>query len=266
MANEISPERTTHSIVLCRRTKETSTVRHAYLSVQAVLVFFMFQPPQVLTLGTQAPKVSTVFGETRPELAVGQILIERHLYVAALDTVSKQPAWVSFTVSKRDWDTDNVLSRNFHTPKELQSFSLEESDYDSSGYDMGHMYGLQFVSASPYASEVNELTVIAAQRPNLNRRVWLQAEDRVKKSSGLRPVNVLTGQLWLKPMPGLVNSNEDHKVASHSFMFLKPGLGDNEEAYLVPQDCDPNSSILSFSIEPKKLRELISAKWVNTLN
>jgi len=238
-----------------------------YLAASTAVTFLLvaFQLPQVIT-PIQPSQVSTVFGSIRPEVQAGQILVERHLYVAALDTTAKQPVWVSFTVSKRDWDTDNVLSRNFHTPKELQPFALEVSDYSSSGYDMGHMYGLQFVSASPYAAEVNELSVIAAQRPNLNRRVWLQAEDRVKKASDVKPVDVLTGQLWLKPMPALVMADEEHRVASHSYMIFKPGIGGNEEAYLVPQDCNPESSILTFSIEPKKLRELISAKWVNTLN
>ena len=230
----------------------------------ASAVLLTVQSPQVVTL--QTPQVSTVFGSSRPELGLGQVLVERHLYVAALDPKAKQPVWVSFTVSKRDWDTDNVLSRNFHTPKELQAYSLEEADYEASGYDMGHMYGLQFVSASEHAAEVNELPVIAAQRPNLNRRVWLQAEDRVKKASETKAVDVLTGQLWLKPMPSLAHANEEHRVASHCYIIIKSGLSGTEEAYLVPQDCDPEASVTSFSIEPKKLRELISAKWTNTLN
>jgi DNA/RNA endonuclease G (NUC1) len=174
--------------------------------------------------------------------------------------------WVSFTVSKRDWDTDNVLSRNFHTPKELQAVSLEEADYEASGYDMGHMYGLQFVSASEYAAEVNEVPVIAAQRPNLNRRVWLQGENRIKQASETKSVEVLTGQLWLTPMPPLLRADETHSVASHCYLIMNPGPSGTEEAYLVPQDCDPESSILSYALQPKKLREKISSQWLVPIN
>lgn len=212
----------------------------------------------------ETPTVDTVFGVSRPALKDGQLLVERHLYVAAIDTKAKQPAWVSFTVTKRDWDTENVLSRNFHTPKQLQDVSLEESDYDSSGFDLGHMYGLQFVSASPFAAEVNEVEVIAAQRPDLNRRVWLQAENKVRDISFNKPVNVLTGLLWLKEMPKLANADEDHTIASHCYMMINIGTDATEEAYLIPQDCNKDAPLADFNVEVSMLKELISGEWTTT--
>lgn len=213
----------------------------------------------------QIPTVDTVFGTSRPALKENQLLVERHLYIAAIDTKARQPAWVSFTVHKRDWDTDNVLSRNFRTPKQLQDASLEESDYDSSGFDLGHLYGLQFVSNSAYAAEVNEVEVIAAQKPDLNRRVWLQAENRIKDASFDVPVSVLTGQLWLKQMPKLPNADEDHAIASHCFVIMDPGPSGNEEAYLIPQDCDKDSPVADYKVEADELRELIADKWIHSV-
>lgn len=213
----------------------------------------------------QTPTVDTVFGTSRPALKENQLLIERHLYIAAIDTKARQPVWVSFTVHKRDWDTDNVLSRNFRTPKQLQDVSLEESDYDSSGFDLGHMYGLQFVSNSAYAAEVNEVQVIAAQRPDLNRRVWLQAENKIKDASFDNPVNVLTGQLWLKPMPKLSNADEEHSIASHCYVIMDPGPSGKEEAYLIPQDCDKDSPVADYVVEADELRDLISDKWTTAV-
>lgn len=211
------------------------------------------------------PTLSTVFGGSVPQLEGNQVLVQRHLYVAAIDTVRKQPVWVSFTVDRRDWDTDNVLSRNFHTTKELQPYALEQSDYESSGFDMGHLYGLQFVSASVHAAEVNEVSVIAAQMPELNRGVWLQAENRIKKASQDKPVKVITGLLWLSEMPKLKNADEDHSIASHCWVIMNPGPSGIEEAYLIPQDCKQVANIGEFAVRPNELRKQVSSNWVLSL-
>lgn len=244
----------------------------AVLSITLFLavVTALQQPPQVVPIqgnpSGSAALLSTVLGHSRPVLKPGQVSVERHLYVAAIDPEAKQPVWVSFTVRRQDWDTDNVLSRNFRTVKELQPFSLEESDYEGSGYDMGHLYGLQFVSASQHAAEVNEVSVIAAQRPTLNRRVWIQAENRIRQLSSAQEVQVLNGQLWLKPMPGLAMANEPHKVASHCYSLIRLPVPCTEEAYLIPQDCLPDDQLSKHKIEPSKLKEMISTQWTNALN
>lgn len=206
-------------------------------------------------------RVSSVFGDSFPALQPGQIFIQRHIYVAAIDVEARQPAWVAFRVSRSDWDTDNVLSRNFHTPKALQPFALEESDYRASGYELGHLYGLQFVSASTHAAEVNEVSVIAAQRPALNKGPWLEAESAIRKASEQHSVSVIAGLLWLEKMPPLAHADESHRVASHCWMIFSPGLDGREEAYLFRQDCLINQSMKTFAIDAGHLREMVSDRW-----
>jgi len=216
--------------------------------------------PRVSDIG-----VSTVFGTEFPALKPGQILIQRHMYTAAIDPVAKQPVWIQFRVCRADWDSGNVLSRNFHTPAALKPFALEESDYRESGFDMGHMYGLQFVSAATHAAEVNEVTVIAAQRPELNRQLWVQMENRIKDWSKTRPVDVLNGLLWIDPMPPLPNADEPHKLASHFWAIVSP-KGQPTEAYLFDQNnLGGNNAVDNFKVGVTDLKEIVSDNWTSTL-
>jgi endonuclease G, mitochondrial len=205
------------------------------------------------------PLVS-VFGKRFPVLRSGQILVQRHLYLAAVDVEYKQPAWVAFRVQRSDWDTGNVLSRNFNTPKPLRPYCLEPADFAASGYELGHLYGLQFVSADPHAAEVNQLCAIAVQRPGLNKGPWLQAENRIRKLSEDQPVTVLAGQLWLTKMPPLPKADEPHQVASHCWILFSSGT-EAEEGYLFPQTVAQGDDLPGFAITPEDLKEMISIDW-----
>ncbi len=187
--------------------------------------------------------------------------MHRHIYVAAVDMAAKQPAWVAYRVSRSDWDTQNVLERNFSTPESMRDILLEQSDFEGSGFDLGHLYGLQFVSANPYAHEVNELCAIAAQRSTLNRGPWLRVENRIRAASGEKPVSVMAGQLWLEPMEPLPQANEPHKVASHCWIIFGHD-GGTEEAYLFPQSVNAADEIGMFRVSPSDLRSKISDKWL----
>lgn len=205
------------------------------------------------------PKFASVFAEKIPALRDGQVLVQKHLYLAAIDVEAKQPAWIVYRVNRADWDTDNVLERNFSTPEELRDICLEQSDYESSGFDLGHLYGLQFVSANRYASEVNQLCAIAAQRPALNRGPWLRVENMIKEASREKPVDVIAGLLWLKDMPKLPAAEEAHKIASHCWIIF--GDGTTEQAYLFPQNVDISERVDSYKIDPIELRRKVSPEW-----
>lgn len=234
----------------------SSTVAHANgLAAQRAAVVFC---------SAQIPPVVSVFAESVPVVDDDQIIVQRHLYTAAIDPVKRQPAWVAFTVERQHWDTNNVLSRNFRTPKNLQAVALEQADYAGSSYEMGHLYGLQFVAADDYAAEVNEMQVIAAQRPGLNKGPWLAAENRIKKSSEQQPVKVLAGLLWVDAMPALPQADEPHQIASHCWMIFKPGPDGTEEAYRIPQSCSRSDSLAQFATDPAALRYEVSEAWTKT--
>ena len=205
------------------------------------------------------PQFASVFASQIPALRDGQVLVQKHLYLAAINVEAKQPAWVVYRVSRADWDTDNVLERNFSTPDGLRDICLEQSDYEQSGFDLGHLYGLQFVSASHYASEVNQLCAIAAQRPSLNRGPWLRVENMIKEASKAKTIEVIAGQLWLKEMPKLPAAEESHKIASHCWIIY--GDGKTEEAYLFPQNVEISERVDSYKMDPSELRKRVSQEW-----
>ena len=222
------------------------------------------QSPKATKHGEQPHVVEefySVFAKRVPALRPGQVLVHRHIYVAAVDTEAKQPAWVAYRVSRSDWDTQNVLERNFSTPDSMKDILLEQSDFEGSGFDLGHLYGLQFVSANEYAHEVNELCAIAAQRASLNRGPWLRVENRIRTASSEKPVSVLAGQLWIDEMPPLPQANEPHKVASHCWMIFGAD-GAEEEAYLFPQSVNAMDDISIYRTDSAELRSKISDKWL----
>ncbi len=207
-------------------------------------------------------KTRSVFGDEFPETTNRQVLVQRHLYLACVDVEAKQPAWVAFRVRKQDWDTEQQLARNFTTPKELRDICLEPGDYNKSGYEMGHLYGLQFVTASQYGHEVNQLCAIAAQTAGLNKGPWLDAENRIKIASETSTVTVLSGQLWLSEMPPLRRANETHRVASHCWIMWR--AGDNRDAFLIPQTATTKDELEKYRIDPEELRGKVSRRWIKT--
>lgn len=219
-----------------------------------------FPDPLFLEVKRIAPEIRSVFGDEFPEATNRQVLVQQHLYLACVDIEAKQPAWVAFRVQKKDWDTDRRLDRNFSTPRHLRDICLEPGDYNKSGYEMGHLYGLQFVAAKEHGYEVNYLCAIAAQTPGLNKGPWLDAENRIRKASEQAVVTVLSGQLWLEPMPGLKRANEPHKVASHCWILFEHGTV--EEAYLIPQSARQRDELKAFAIDPEELRDSVSREWV----
>lgn len=210
-------------------------------------------------VAADAPPIHTVFADSIPATRGNQILLHTHMYLACLDPDARQPVWIAYEVNPADMDTGNVLSRNFHTPKPLRRICLEESDYANSGYEMGHLYGLQFVSASRFGSEVNNLAVIGAQRKSLNRGPWYDVETRIRFLSKKGSVRVLAGLLWLEDMPPLPNADEKHRVASHWWIIIQHE--DTEVAYLFPQDAPQTENAERYVTDADALRTQISPNW-----
>ena len=212
----------------------------------------------------RAPQSASVFASEVPECRDGQMLVQTHLYTSCIDTEAHQPAWVAYVVRRSDWDGRNVLDRNFHTPHGLRSVLLESSDFTGSGFDLGHCYGLQFVSASPYAYEVNSMSAVIAQRATVNRGVMLAVENRILRYSETEPVYVLNGQLWEAEMPErlLPRADEEYRIGSHLFVLLQSASV--REGYLIPQDTTERNPDL-FRMEYEELRERISKQWVPSI-
>ena len=204
--------------------------------------------------------ISSVFASEIPAVQKGQHVLQTHEYLACIDPERRQPVWVAYTVSLTDFETENVLSRNFTTPRQYSKISLEQSDYKSSGFDMGHMCALKHKAASRHASEVNWMVVIAAQSPNLNRGPFLKTEKRVRELAAESKVYVMTVCLFEGNQDQLPNSDEKHELPSHCGVMITKKNGD-VECYLVPQECDINADLDDFSIPVEDFKDRVSQTW-----
>lgn len=215
--------------------------------------------PDAMFQQAEPTRVLSVFGDSFPSPGPQQVLVQTHMYVACVDTNARQPAWVAFRVERSDWDTENILERNFTTPPEMRRICLEPSDFRKSGYELGHLYALQFAAACDRAYEVNYMCAVAAQRSNLNQGPWLKAEKRIKDRSLNGAVKVIAGQLWRQEMPRLRLADEEHAVASDCWIIAIDDTG--TEAYLFPQNCRRDAELSEFGIEPAALRAMVAPRW-----
>lgn len=215
--------------------------------------------PDAMFQQAEPTRVLSVFGYSFPSPGPQQVLVQTHMYVACVDTKARQPAWVAFRVERSDWDTENILERNFTTPPEMRRICLEPSDFRKSGYELGHLYALQFAAACDRAYEVNYMCAVAAQRSNLNQGPWLKAEKRIKDRSLNGAVKVIAGQLWRQEMPRLRLADEEHAVASDCWIIASDDTG--TEAYLFPQNCRRDAELSEFGIEPAALRAMVAPRW-----
>lgn len=205
--------------------------------------------------------IYSVFADEIPAVRTGQAIIQTHEYLACVDTTRRQPVWVAYTVSHPDYMTDNVLSRNFTTPKQFRPISLESSDYDGAEWaDRGHCVALATKAASRHAAEVNWMPVISIHSKAANRGPIAKLELAIRKLAETGRVEVLYANLFEGNPNKLPNSDEEHEAPSH-YCYLVKCKDAAEVAYLIPWDCEQPAGINEFVVEPQQLKERISDNW-----
>ena len=142
----------------------------------------------------------------RPETRYGcpaadQILINR-FYSVGYSYYFRQAKWALEIVDPDKKDMDQVQRRNkfradFRIPKR---FRADLSDYESSGYDRGHLVAsANQIDEEIQSSETFLLSNMSPQKPNLNRKIWqkLEAAVRIKdKEKSILETYVITGPIF----------------------------------------------------------------------
>lgn len=178
-------------------------------------------------------RVSFVDGDMElPTVRDGNRLLISPIYVASLNPETKFADWVVYRLTPAMSETENVLVRNWRT--EHRGEALEDSDYNGSGYDRGHLVPLESVSGTRHAWHCNRLEVIAPQRPDLNRGPWLALERHVRQIVRERGEALVScGTLYRETQDPLPDCDEPHRVPSHFWLIVSSAAG--EEAYVLPQ-------------------------------
>jgi len=160
-------------------------------------------------------------------------LIFRHSYTASTNDTTRFADWVAYAVTP-EWVQDlGDPARNYRTDPFLDDDeTLEGSpglgDYEDAhsvtGYDRGHLVPLGSFHGSPFAEEVNYLSVLAPQIDSLNRGPWRSLESRVRnlvEGSG-QTAFVIAGPVYDpdQPMPALPGADEPHTVPTAYWMVV----------------------------------------------
>lgn len=138
-------------------------------------------------------------------------MICRTAYVLLHDNNAKVAAWVAYTMSSVQvlgcYPRNDAFAADRSLPRGHRS---ELSDFDNSGYDMGHIASNADMSWDPLvARESFILSNIAPQLPNLNRGIWRQLETAVRtwtfNSGGT--VTIYAGSIY--------NVNADQRIGAN---------------------------------------------------
>jgi endonuclease G, mitochondrial len=159
-------------------------------------------------------KVAESAGEADPLRPLGEgkgVSLVKDYMRMAVDDTTNVPTFVSYLLSAADLQETPVdVSRDkshFEADPALGGAGVVDSDYDSTGYDRGHMKPADDSPTQEAMDESHLLSNVAPQYPNLNRQTWRTLESAVQqlvKSTGGK-ASIITGNLYLdaqgKPLP-----------------------------------------------------------------
>ena len=120
-------------------------------------------------------------------------IIDRGEFLVGWSPSLRHPVWCAYHVTPEA--RFEVGPRPNFTKDKSVANSPSASDYQSSGYDRGHMVP-NYAMGSRYGTEIQRLTFlmsnIAPQAPALNRGVWRQIEHRIAELWTAR-----YGEIWI---------------------------------------------------------------------
>ncbi len=114
------------------------------------------------------------------------IILKRYEgYACGYNREKKISDWVSYKVKREFLFKKKILKRKKFKPAPsiMERFSAKLSDYKRSGYDRGHLARQADMYGRSLKCELEAcyLTNIAPQKPDFNRKIWLNIENLVQK-------------------------------------------------------------------------------------
>ncbi len=139
----------------------------------------------------------------------------------------------------RDYQTDPFLDED-ETLEERSRRGDYEGAYAAHNYDRGHLVPLGSFHGSPFAEEVNFLSVLAPQTSRLNRGPWKSLENAVRRLvTHFGTAYVIAGPYYgneAELMPALPGADEPHRVPNGYWMIVYTDAETPQVcAFAVPQ-------------------------------
>ena len=205
-------------------------------------------------------------------------IIFRHSYTVSTNDDTKLADWVAYVVT-REWLVDLTdPRRNYRTDPFLdEDETLEEGgaagDYEGAyaqyRYDRGHLVPLGSFHGSPFAEEVNYLSVLAPQAARLNRGPWKSLEFAVRRLvTHFGTAYVLAGPYYDagEAMPLLPGADEPHVVPTGYWMIVYTNADAPQVcAFAVPQVLPESYEIGQFIVTVDELEETTGLDFLSRL-
>jgi endonuclease G len=160
--------------------------------------------------------------------------------VLGYNETRKTPDWVSYHITDAYINGDKFLNKRRFKPDPTieDKKKVRTSDYTRAGYDRGHLAAQADMKGRNLLceSEACYLTNIAPQKPDFNRKIWLNLEKAVRKWT-LKHIEswVITGSIY----------DDDHTFikdkieipdAFYKIIVIQEDSGYRSNAYIIYQD------------------------------
>lgn len=186
------------------------------------------------------------------------ILVDHEIYLLSANRKTKFADWVAYKVlpenlqggtHRRNWKKDSAI------PDE---FTLAPADYQGAygayQYDRGHQAPLADFSNHPAWERTNYLSNITPQKSNLNQGPWARLESKERALAQQREsVYILTGPVYLEPMPSLPNARLTHQVPSGYWKIIavqdEPNARMRLAGFYLTQDTPRRADYCDYNVE-----------------
>jgi endonuclease G len=125
-------------------------------------------------------------------------IVKHKYYTLAYSEKNEQPAWVCYSLTKKNVGGKEPRSNNFVPDPMVSTKTADDIDYVKSGYDKGHMVPAADMSWSPEAmKETFYYSNVSPQFPSFNRGEWKKLEEKVRGwAAEFDSVKVYTGPIF----------------------------------------------------------------------
>ncbi len=150
----------------------------------------------------------TLLGQSYLPQSKGEV-VEHTYYTLSYIEQHEQAEWVYYTLTPEMLAQGVSRTDNFRADPKVSTQSATLADYVGSGYDRGHLCPAASMAHNSTAmSESFFLSNMSPQHPSLNRGVWKNLEEHVRKiAAGDSILHVVTGPLFTDPI-GVIGPNE----------------------------------------------------------
>lgn len=171
-----------------------------------------------------------------PANIVGSQVIEYSQFSISYNPNHKQADWVAYELTAEEVKATQERCDCFKIDKNISSDAVSSGDYNSSGFDKGHLCPAADCNISKQANEESFLmTNMSPQLPLFNRGIWSDLEEWVREAAlNYSTIYVTTGPVFVNNLGTL--SEKKITIPGHYYKTLLRFEGEKIKtiAFLIP--------------------------------